>query len=76
MLVYFFRITGIGTRGEARMCEGGERDKKREKVTGETFLFSKVLLRVHYWARQTWFQSLCHLLTMDDSLNLNSSHVN
>ena len=42
-----------GARGEARMCGGRGRDKKREKVTGETVHFSKVLLRVHYWARQT-----------------------
>ena len=37
MLVNFFRIIGIGARGEARMCGGVERDKKRQKVTGETF---------------------------------------
>lgn len=56
----------------------GKRDKNREKGNWRNFSLRQRALMVHYLAQdRLWFQSpLCHLLTVDDSFNLNSSHVN
>ena len=77
MLFSFFRVTGVGARGGAGCVGEGERDKNGEKGTVDTSLQQRGF-GIHYSAQdRLWFQSsIYYLLIMEDSLNLNSSHVN